>query len=88
MKEYFAKVFSEEKYRLGESPCFDTRYQRLSWVDILEGRLYTLSPDGKRDCVSFDQEIGAAVPLKRSDGFLVAGRYGLYVAENGKQELL
>ena len=88
MKEYFAKVFSEEKYRLGESPCFDTRYQRLSWVDILEGRLYTLLPDGKRDCVSFDQEIGAAVPLKRSDGILVAGRYGLYVAENGKQELL
>ncbi|MGN1180377.1 MAG: SMP-30/gluconolactonase/LRE family protein, partial [Suilimivivens sp.] len=54
----------------------------------LDGKLYFLLSNGKRNCISFDQEIGAAVPLERSDGFLVAGRHGLYVAENGKQELL
>ena len=45
MKEYEAKVFSQEKYSLGESPFYDHRTKTLSWVDISEGKFYTADND-------------------------------------------
>ena len=34
------------------------------------------------------QHIGAAIPMKDSDGFIVAGYDGLYTLENGEKKLL
>jgi len=87
MKEYVAEVYDKEKNVLGEGPCFDPRYNRLSWVDINSCKLWTRIGDTKK-CFEFDQPIGAALPLERSEGFLLCARDGLYVLEEGKISLL
>ena len=87
MKQYTAARFSLEKYRLGEGPFYDARSGRLSWVDILDGKLYTLSSDGQKECFETGGPIGAAVPIKNSDGFVAALRDGLYRIENGTMEM-
>ena len=40
MVEYNANVLINNKYGLGESPFYDDRNNTLSWVDIINGRLY------------------------------------------------
>ncbi len=88
MKKYTAQPISAEKYRLGESPFYDPRYSRLSWVDILEGKIYSRYADGRTEFFDMEQFVGAAVPLERSMGFAAAGTDGLYIVENGKKSLL
>lgn len=90
MKEYIAKVFSEEKYSLGESPFYDHRTKTLSWVDITEGKFYRAGDDGKGEIKShsFGQAIGAAVPTEKNGSYLIAGSDGLYLFENGKSHLI
>lgn len=83
IKEYTAEIFDSSKHKLGESPYYDPRYQRYSWVDITEGKLWTLVDDRKA-CFKFDQPIGAAIPIEGSKGFLLAAKDGLYVLEDGK----
>ena len=82
MKEYLAERLLPGRYLLGESPFYDARFERLSWVDILEGKLYTMK-GGEVRCHAFDEPIGAAVPLHGSDGFLVAGKKSLWAFEAG-----
>ncbi|MBQ5317097.1 MAG: SMP-30/gluconolactonase/LRE family protein [Oscillospiraceae bacterium] len=88
MKTYSAVPISQTRYSLGESPFYDPRYKRLSWVDITAGRVYSLYDDGRTEVFDAGQHIGAAVPLERSDGFLIAGTDGLYVKEGGGMALL
>ena len=88
MKEYEATPVGEERYRLAESPYYDVRRNRWSWVDILAGTLYTLSQDGYREAFDFGHPIGAAVPLDRHDGFLIAGWNGLYTLRGQEVRLL
>ncbi|MCR4939293.1 MAG: SMP-30/gluconolactonase/LRE family protein [Treponemataceae bacterium] len=83
MKNYRAEVFSKEKYKLGESPFYDPRTKTLSWVDITEGKLYTLGPDGSRRIYNFGQAIGAAVPAKKPGSYLVAASDALYLLDAG-----
>jgi len=52
MKEYHAEPLFPGQYSLAESPFYDPRYDRISWVDIPEGRLYTVA-DGKTACHAF-----------------------------------
>lgn len=87
MKTYSAKVFDTTKYALGEGPYYDPRFKRFSWVDILGNRLYTLSFDGVKRDFDLGQPIGAAIPLKFGEGFLLAAADGLYSYENGKARL-
>ena len=87
MEEFEASVLSDEKYRLAESPFYDPRFNRLSWVDILDGKLYQWI-DGSLQSFDFGEPIGAAIPLQKSDGFLVAGKSGLWKFENGQKEIL
>lgn len=87
MKEFEASVLSDEKYRLAESPFYDTRFNRLSWVDIPEGKLYQWV-NGERQSFDFGEPIGAAIPLRRSDGFFAAGKSGLWKFENGRKEII
>ena len=90
MKEYIAKVFSEEKYSLGESPFYDHRTKTVSWVDISEGKFYAAGDDGKGEVKSYDfgQAIGAAVPAEKAGSYVVAGTDGLYLLEGGKSRLI
>ncbi|MCH5193396.1 MAG: SMP-30/gluconolactonase/LRE family protein [Oscillospiraceae bacterium] len=85
MEEFEASALSDEKYRLAESPFYDSRFDRLSWVDILDGKLYQWM-DGSLQSFDFGEPIGAAIPLQRSDGFFVAGKSGLWKYENGRKE--
>ncbi|MCR5148266.1 MAG: SMP-30/gluconolactonase/LRE family protein [Eubacterium sp.] len=86
MVKYEAELFDNERYTLGESPYYDPRYSRFSWVDIINGRLWIMGSDGNKACFNLGQPIGAAVPLQRSDGFLLAAMDGLYIYEDGKEE--
>ncbi|MCI6592946.1 MAG: SMP-30/gluconolactonase/LRE family protein [Spirochaetia bacterium] len=61
IKTYTAELFIKEKHTLGESPFYDTRTKTLSWVDITEGKFFTLGPDGARRVFSYGQKIGSAV---------------------------
>ena len=87
MKTFTAKVFDKTKYALGEGPCYDPRYKRFSWVDILGNRLFTLSSDGEKRYFDLGQPVGAAIPVKYGEGFLLAAGDGLYSYENGKARL-
>ncbi|MCR5273259.1 MAG: SMP-30/gluconolactonase/LRE family protein [Lachnospiraceae bacterium] len=86
MKTYEAKIFMKKNHRLAESPFYDERYKRLSWVDIIEGKLYTLDENEKLECVEFGQMIGAAVPLPDEDGYMVAATDGIYTVKGGVKE--
>jgi sugar lactone lactonase YvrE len=83
-----ATVFDNTKYALGESPFYDPRYKRYSWVDIIRNRFYRMSGDGEKRCFDLGQPIGAAVPLKDAKGYLLAARDGLYKLEHGNAELV
>jgi gluconolactonase len=83
MKTYFAEVFLEEHFNLAESPFFDEKLGRLSWVNITEGELHIRYEDGRRVEARLGQMIGAAVPLPDRDAFLVAATDGLYLYESG-----
>ena len=87
IEKYNAAVFDKEKNSLGESPFYDERYKRYSWVDIKRGRLWTLK-DGKKDFFDLGQPIGSAVPMADSDGFILAAMDGLYSYVDGKAELM
>jgi len=79
MKTYIAELFSKEKYKLGESPFYDSRTKTLSWVDIPEGKLFTLGLDGKRREYSYGQAVGSAVPAQKPGSYLIAASDGLYL---------
>ncbi|MBE5871013.1 MAG: SMP-30/gluconolactonase/LRE family protein [Lachnospiraceae bacterium] len=87
MKEYTAIVMDAEKHSLGESPYYDPRYDRYSWVDITQGRLWTMT-EGRKTYFELGQPIGAAIPLRDTDGFLLAARDGLYVYRDGKADCI
>ena len=90
MKEYEAKVFSQEKYSLGESPFYDHRTKTLSWVDISEGKFYTTDNDGLGAVKKYDlgQAIGAAVPAQAPGCYVIAGTDGLYLLNKGSSRLI
>ena len=85
---YKAEVFGTEKYRLGEGPCYDPRSGRLTWVDIIDGKLWQMKADGTRTSFDLGQPIGAAVPVSGTDGFVLCGMDGLYLYDGERAELL
>ena len=64
---YTVEVVGKEKYALGEGPYYDPRYKRLSWVDILAGKLWLMNAKGEKQSVTFPQNVGAAIPLAEND---------------------
>lgn len=96
MKEYTAKLFEykgyvsgpEDRFLLGESPFYNKKLDRFSWVDIIAGKLYILE-NGTRKEIDFGEPIGAAIPL--DDGtFIIAGRKALwkYNVRDNEKELI
>lgn len=88
MESYKATLIDDERYDLGESPCFDPRSGRYSWVDITRNRFYTKTAEGEKECFDLGQPIGAAIPLLHEEGYLLAARDGLYVLENKEAGLV
>ncbi len=93
MKNFTAKPLIKTGYRLGESPFYDPRTEKCSFVDIIAGKLYVFSPeeqteddisDQNLECIDFGQQIGAAVPMKTPGDYLVCGTDGLYTCK-GKE---
>ena len=87
MKTYSAKVFSTDKYELGESPFYDVRTKTLSWVDITKGTFFTqkiddVNPAGEKKSFCFEKPIGAAVPAENPGSYIIAGTDALYILEN------
>ena len=80
------EVFDKGRYTLGEGPYYDPRFQRLSWVDIVGKKLWMLQ-EGTKTSYDVGQLLGAAVPLKESDGFLLAMEDGLYSFKEGEVSL-
>ena len=76
------EVVYGNKYTLGESPFYDPRNKVLSWVDIVKGSLYIQDSHNRIKEISFKEKIGAAIPLKKSNGFFVCGTTGLYTVED------
>lgn len=87
MKEYIAEVFSEEKYKLGESPFYDQRTKTISWVDIIAGKFYRQKDDRvtEFDC---GQPLGTALPAKKAGTYVLAATDGLYLFDGEKMTLI
>ena len=85
---YKAEPLGTEKYRLGEGPCYDPSTGVLSWVDIMDGKLWQMGPGGKRSFFDLGQPIGAAVPASDPGSFVLCGMDGLYLYDGEKAELL
>ncbi len=92
MKNFVADVASTTVYELGESPVWDAARQRLLWVDINQGKVFTGSLDGlsvvEDSALVVDETVGAVVPGISGD-FLVAGRHSLHrLSPDGDQSRL
>lgn len=85
MREYNAKLFMKKKHEIAEAPFYDEALKRLSWVDIIEGKLYIMGENGEVSMHDFGQMIGAAVPVENG-GFIVAAVDGLYSYKDGLTE--
>ncbi|MCR5187392.1 MAG: SMP-30/gluconolactonase/LRE family protein [Treponema sp.] len=81
MTLYTAKVFSQEKYQLGESPFYDARTGLLSWVDITQGKFFTQADDGSRREFDIGQALGAALPAQKAGTYVICGTDGLYLLD-------
>jgi sugar lactone lactonase YvrE len=73
---------------LGEGPAWDATTGRLSFVDILAGRLCVADLDHVAHVLDVGDHVGAALPVA-GGGFLLARRDGFVrLAEDGSQEPL
>lgn len=79
MKVYQAEKLLDERFVLGEGPCYQRDRQTLTWVDIKTGTLHGLKRDGERFSVPTGQYLGAAVPVKDQEEYLGVLTTGLYL---------
>ncbi|MFC9846426.1 SMP-30/gluconolactonase/LRE family protein [Streptomyces sp. NPDC060223] len=71
------EVAVHEHATLGEGPTWDSREQRLIWVDILGSRIHTYDPGtGRRTVMVTEQHVGAAKP-REGGGLVVNLRDGV-----------
>lgn len=79
----FALSHENRKYCLGEGVFWDHRYNRLLWVDITRGKLYSMNPENhEARRVDFDQTIGTVVPVEGSnDKVIVALAKGFIIVD-------
>jgi len=80
--KYNVELFLDYDNSLAESPYYDTRNGIFSWIDIPNGLLLTLDKRGSIKKYDFKEKIGCAIPLNRSNGFLVFGQTHLYILED------
>lgn len=86
--KYKVEVFNNNKHILGEGAFYDPRYEVTSWIDIVGKKLYIIDKYNKLKEVEFKEKIGAALPLKRSNGYVVCAENNLYLYENNEIKVL
>lgn len=67
---------------LGEGPYYDYRNGNISFIDIVGKKLLILDKNKKIKEVAFNEKIGAAIPIKDSNGFLVFGETKMFLYQN------
>ena len=75
-----AERIVEDAGTLGEGPRWDWRSQRLHWVDIPDGAVHRLEPDGSVRTVRLDRPVGCIQPA-RSGGWVLAMETGVAIAD-------
>ena len=76
------ELLCDIKNILGEGPYYDYRNGNISFIDIVSKKLFVLDKNKKLKEVLFNEKIGAAIPIKDSNGFLVFGETKLFLYQN------
>jgi len=66
------------RHVLGEGPQWDTKTQRLYWIDSFEKRIYMATADGRELKVWEVPELIGSICLTKQGNALVAGQTGLF----------
>jgi sugar lactone lactonase YvrE len=72
-----AEVHFEASALLGEGPVWDDTRNELLWVDIERCEVHSLDEAGRHDVATLKESVGAAVPLRTGDGWIVGLRGGV-----------
>lgn len=82
------EVLHAGSHQLAEGPHWSSIDQRLHWVDITNGIVFSINADGT-DCRSIDvhELVGAVVPC-RAGGLLVALQSGIYTIDSQGERTL
>jgi sugar lactone lactonase YvrE len=77
------EVVVESRAELGEGPIWDSRTNRLVWVDILGRRIHlTDTGSGGGDAIEVPMHVGAVAP-RAAGGFVAALQDGFWVVGDG-----
>lgn len=76
------ELLCDIKNILGEGPYYDYRNGNISFIDIVGKKLFILDKNKKLKEVVFNEKIGAAIPIKDSNGFIVFGETKLFLYQN------
>lgn len=76
------ELLCDIKNILGEGPYYDYRNGNISFIDIVGKKLFILDKNKKIKEVTFNEKIGAAIPIKDSNGFIVFGETKLFLYQN------
>jgi sugar lactone lactonase YvrE len=87
-----ARPATESAYVLAEGPVWDAAWQRLLWVDVVAGTVFTGSLEAgsvvETSALTVDETVGAVVPAPSGE-LLVAGRRDLHLVDvNGHSRRL
>lgn len=75
-----ASLWVEAGCELAEGPVWDARARRLSFVDILSGRLHRVDGGGRLETLAeLDRPLGAALPSQREGEYLLVTREGFRI---------
>ncbi len=91
MTDYVARLASATQHELSEGPRWDDATSTVSWVDIVQGRVYrgTVDDDGVTGerVLDLPDTVGAAVPA--SDGGLLVAAHDrlVHVAPDGSRDV-
>ncbi|HBX79615.1 MAG TPA: gluconolactonase [Propionibacteriaceae bacterium] len=84
MRNDIARPASLGRYRLGEGPVWDADRERVLWIDVSRGTVFSGTLDGRsvieNSAVHVDETVGA-VAVSASGDLLVAGRHDLHVVD-------
>lgn len=83
------ELFVDARARLAEGPVWDSRSERLVWVDIEGMALHSTDPrTGATDTLPMPSPIGVAIP-RQSGGFVAALEDGFYAIDaDGMSDLI
>ena len=78
------ELLSDIKNGLGEGPYYHSKTKNISWVDIINKKLYILDEKNNIKEVLFPEKIGAAIPLNSGDGYIACCESKLFLYKDNK----